>query len=360
MIIGDNGWVMFSGLALLKFNSPGRIPTMKAIVMTATGNPDVLQYQDIAEPQITKPSQIKIKLAAAGVNPVDTKIRRNGIFYDLPLPAVLGCDGAGTVVETGHGANKFKIGDKVWFCHGGLGREQGNYAEYNVLDERWASLMPNNLSFTEAAALPLVLITAWGGLYDRGGLQQGQTVLIHAGAGGVGHVAIQLAKLKGARLITTVGNEEKAALVRALGADEVILYTQNDVVRSVLSLTEGKGADLVFDTVGADVFKESINATAHFGRIITLLAVDDVDLTEVRMRNLLIGFELMLTPMLRDLDETRDKHVKILDQCALWIDDGLLKPHIGQELPLQQAAKSHQLLETGHTTGKIVLTLVDS
>jgi len=333
---------------------------MKAIVMTATGSPDVLKYQDIPEPQITLPTHIKVKLAAAGVNPVDTKIRRNGVFYDQPLPAVLGCDGAGTVVETGSSASRFKLGDKVWFCHGGLGREQGNYAEYNVLEERWASLMPSSLSFSEAAALPLVLITAWGGLYDRGGLQKNQTVLIHAGAGGVGHVAIQLAKLKGARVITTVSNEEKADFVKALGADEVILYSRNDVVSAVLNLTEGKGADLVFDTVGSAVFKESVNATAHLGRIITLLGLGEMDLTEARMRNLLIGFELMLTPMLRDLDEARDKHVQILQQCAIWIAEGLLKPHIGQELPLQQAAEGHCLIEAGHTTGKLVLSISES
>ena len=331
---------------------------MKAILMTATGEPEVLNYQDIPEPQLNKPTQIKVKLSASGVNPVDTKIRRNGVFYDQPLPAVLGCDGAGTVVGLGAAAGRFKLGDKVWFCHGGLGREQGNYAEYNVLDECWAAPMPANLSFAEAAALPLVLITAWGGLYDRGGLQKGQTVLIHAGAGGVGHVAIQLAKLKGARVITTVNNEEKAAFVRSLGADEVILYSQDDVVSSVLNLTEGKGADLVFDTVGPAVFKESINATAHFGRIITLLGIGEMDLTEARMRNLLIGFELMLTPMLRDLDDARDKHVQILQECALWLDQGLLKPHIGHELPLLQAAEAHRLIEAGHTTGKIVLSIL--
>jgi NADPH2:quinone reductase len=185
-------------------------------------------------------------------------------------------------------------------------------------------------------------------------------VLIHAGAGGVGHVAIQLAKLKGARVITTVSNEEKADFVKALGADEVILYSRNDVVSAVLNLTEGKGADLVFDTVGSAVFKESVNATAHFGRIITLLGLGEMDLTEARMRNLLIGFELMLTPMLRDLDEARDKHVQILQQCAIWIAEGLLKPHIGQELPLQQAAEGHCLIEAGHTTGKLVLSISES
>jgi NADPH:quinone reductase len=333
---------------------------MKTIVMTATGNSDVLQYQDISEPQITSPTHIKVKLAAAGINPVDTKIRRNGSFYGQPLPTVLGCDGAGTVVEIGSEVSRFKVGDKVWFCHGGLGREQGNYAEYNVLDERWAALMPTSLNFTEAAALPLVLITAWGGLYERGGLQPGQTVLIHAGAGGVGHVAIQLAKRKDARVITTVNDEEKADFVRSLGADEVIFYSRDDVASSVLSLTKGKGADLVFDTVGPAVFKESISATAHFGRIITLLGLDEMDWTEARMRNLLIGFELMLTPMLRDLDEARDKHVQILQQCALWIDEGLLKTHIYQQFPLQQAADAHRLIEAGHTIGKIVLAITES
>lgn len=331
---------------------------MKAIVMTAVGDPDVLHFQDISEPQITKANEIKVKLFAAGVNPVDTKVRRNGLFYNESLPAVLGCDGAGIVIETGAGASRFKLGDKVWFCHGGLGREQGNYAEYTVLDERWVSLMPLSLSFAEAASLPLVLITAWGGLYDRGGLQNGQSVLIHAGAGGVGHVAIQLAKLKGAKVITTVSNQEKADFALTMGADQVIIYPQVDVVNETLKQTDGKGADLVFDTVGPAVFKESIAATAHFGRIITLLGLSDIDLNEARMRNLLIGFELMLTPMLRDLHEARDKHVQILQQCATWIDNGLLKPHLGHQFTLAEAQAAHRLIEEGHVTGKISLNIL--
>ena len=330
---------------------------MKAILMTAVGDPDVLKFQDIKAPEITEATQIKVKLQAAGVNPVDTKIRRNGIFYDNPLPTVLGCDGAGVVVETGTEANLFKAGDKVWFCHGGLGREQGNYAEYTVLDERWVSLMPDIFSFAEAAASPLVLITAWGALFDRGGLQDGQTVLIHAGAGGVGHVAIQLAKLKGAKVITTVSSGQKAEFVKSLGADETIIYTQNGFAKAVNDLTGGKGADLVFDTVGASVFKESIPVTAHFGRLVTLLDPGELDLSEARMRNLLIGFELMLTPMLRDLNEARDKHVEILNQCAKWADDMLLKPHISKQLSLEEAAAAHKLIEAGHTSGKIVLSI---
>ncbi len=328
---------------------------MKAIMMAAIGNPDVLELQDIDEPPITTATEVKVRLKAAGVNPVDTKIRRNGLLYGNPLPAVLGCDGAGEVVEIGSAVSHYKQGDKVWFCHGGLGREQGNYAEYTVLDQRWLNLMPQSLSFSEAAALPLVLITAWGGLFERGGLQSGQTVLIHAGAGGVGHVAIQLAKLTGARVITTVSSAQKADFVTSLGADEVILYTQNDFAATVNQLTGGKGADLVFDTVGADVFRDSISATAHFGRLVTLLDPGELNLAEARMRNLLIGFELMLTPMLRDLPEARDKHIEILKQCAQWFDDGLLKTHVSHTLALAEAAVAHQLIETGHSTGKIVL-----
>jgi len=323
--------------------------------MTAVGNPDVLELHDIDEPKISTATQIKVRLKAAGVNPVDTKIRRNGLLYNNPLPAVLGCDGAGEVIETGSAVSQFKPGDKVWFCNGGLGREQGNYAEYTMLDQRWVSLMPQACSFVEAAALPLVLITAWGALFDRGGLQAGQTVLVHAGAGGVGHVAIQLAKLKGARVITTVSSEQKAEFAKAMGADETVIYTHNGFADAVNQLTGGNGADLVFDTVGAGVFKESIAVTAHFGRLVTLLDPGELNLAEARMRNLLIGFELMLTPMLRDLPEARDKHIEILDQCAEWIDKGLLKTHINQQLPLAEAAKAHQLLETGHSTGKVVL-----
>lgn len=331
---------------------------MKATIMTATGNPDALVYQDLPEPEISQPTQIKVKLMAAGVNPVDTKIRRNGLFYGNHPPAVLGCDGAGIVVETGADVHKFQVGDKVWFCHGGLGREQGNYAEFNVLDERWAARMQQSLAFIQAAALPLVLITAWGALYVRGGLQQGQTVLIHAGAGGVGHVAIQLAKIKGARVITTVSTREKAEFVKDLGVDEIVYYTRSDVAEAVMQLTGGKGADLVFDTVGGEVFKTSVASVAHFGRLISILGmVDDFDFNEARMRNLLIGFELMLTPMLRDLHLERDKHIDILNHCADYVEQNLLRVHVSNMFDLQDAKQAHELIEGGHVSGKLVLVM---
>jgi NADPH2:quinone reductase len=330
---------------------------MKAILMTQTGAPDSLQAADIPEPQITSPTQIKVALHAAGVNPIDTKLRARGVFYENALPAVLGCDGAGVVVDTGAAVSQYKPGDKVWFCNGGLGREQGNYAEYTVLDERWAAPMPQTLSFEQAAAGPLVLITAWGALYDRARLRIGHTALIHAGAGGVGHVAIQLAKLKGARVIATVGSAEKAALARRFGADETVNYVECDFAEAVNALTQGVGADVVLDTVGPEVLAASQACTAHFGNLVTLLDAAGVNLNEARMRNLRLGFELMLTPMLRQLDAARDRHVAMLRQCAEWIDQGKLTLHISAILPLAQAAQAHAMIETGRTNGKIVLKI---
>ncbi|MBU2572128.1 MAG: zinc-dependent alcohol dehydrogenase family protein [Gammaproteobacteria bacterium] len=331
---------------------------MKAVLMTGAGGPEMLQLADIAEPNIVKPTELKVRLKAAGINPIDTKVRSNGLFYPDALPAVLGCDGAGVVVEVGAEVQNFKPGDEVWFCNGGLGREPGNYAEYTVLDSRWVALKPKSLSFVEAAALPLVLITAWGALFDRGGLQDGQTVLVHAGAGGVGHVAIQLAKLEGAEVLTTVSSESKADFVLSLGADQAIDYRQCNFAERVNELTGGRGADVVLDTVGPEVFKDSIEATAHFGSLVTLLDPGALNWSEARMRNLKIGFELMLTPMLRDLDAARDKHVEILNRCAEFIEFGNLRGVVGHCLSLNQAAEAHRLIGEGHTQGKIVLEII--
>jgi NADPH2:quinone reductase len=328
---------------------------MKAMLMTRTGAPELLQLADIPEPRLTDAGQIKVQIKAAGVNPIDTKLRQRGLFYENALPAVLGCDGAGVVTEAGDGVTRFKPGDKVWFCHGGLGREQGNYAEFTVLDARWAAPMPSSLGFEQAAAGPLVLITAWGALYDRGRLRHGQTALIHAGAGGVGHVAIQLAKLRGARVLATVSTAEKAELAKQWGVDEIILYPTQDFVEATLDFTNGAGADLVLDTVGPDVFRRGIDCTAHFGDLVTLLDFGDTPLGEARMRNLRIGFELMLTPMLRDLEPARAHQIGILEQCARWIDQSQLKIHLHQALPLEHAAQAHALVEAGHMTGKLVL-----
>lgn len=330
---------------------------MKAIVMTARGSVDGLHLSDIDEPEIAKATEVKIIIKAAGVNPIDTKVRRNGSFYPHPLPIVLGCDGAGEIVAVGDDVTDYKVGDEVWYCHGGLGQEQGNYAEYSVVDSRWIALKPKTSSFVEAAAMPLVLITAWGALFDKGQLQANETVLIHAGAGGVGHVAIQLAKLKEATVITTVSSVEKAVFAKSLGADHTIIYTDCNVVEELDRLTAGKGADLVIDTVGGEVFKQSISSAAYFGRLITLLDPGELSLAEARLKNLLIGFELMLTPLLKQLDNARDQHVAILKQCAQWVEQGLLYVHVAETLQLEHADKAHTQIEQGHMMGKIVLDL---
>ena len=173
----------------------------------------------------------------------------------------------------------------------------------------------------------------------------------------MGHIAIQLAKLKGAKVITTVSSEEKAAFVKTLGADHVVIYSENGFSREVSRLTNGKGVDLVIDTVGPVVFKESIAVMAYFGRLITLLDPGSQALTEARMKNLLIGFELMLTPLLKELDGARDKHLAVLKKCTQWIERGVLKVHVSEVLPLQQVILAHNKIEQGHTKGKIVLNI---
>jgi NADPH:quinone reductase len=328
---------------------------MLAIQMTAAGSSDVLRVCELPDP-VPAAGQIKVQIKAAGVNPVDTKLRSRGLIFADALPAVLGCDGAGVVTDCGAGVALFKPGDEVWFCNGGLGREPGNYAEYAVVDEKVAHSKPASLSFHQAAAAPLVLITAWEALFDRAQLQAGQTVLIHAAAGGVGHVAIQLAKHIGAKVIATLGNTANESFVRQLGADEVINYKQNDFVAETLRLTGNQGADVVLDCVGGETFRRSVSATACYGKLITLLdPVSDMSWKEARERNLNIGFVLMLTPMIRDLPEARLHQGKILDECARLCDAGKLSIYVSQVLPLREAAQAHGLVEAGHTRGKIVL-----
>jgi NADPH2:quinone reductase len=326
--------------------------------MTASGPAqDVLKVVNIPEPQITEPGQIKVQIKAAGVNPIDTKLRSRGVFYPDALPAILGCDGAGIVTETGDKVTRFQPGDAVWFCHGGLGGEPGNYAEYTVLHESWAEAKPVTLDFEEAAALPLVLITAWEALFDRAVLAAGQTVLIHAGAGGVGHVAIQLAKALGAQVATTVSTPEKASLARQLGADKTILYTEEDVTAAVMEWTSGRGVNVVLDTIGGDTFRNSLELACVYGQIVTLLDPgNDISWGTARNKNLGIHFTLMLTPMLQDLPEARKHQGEILNRCAELIADEKLKPLVSATLPLDEAVRAHELIEAGHVQGKIVLT----
>ncbi|MGB7712590.1 MAG: zinc-dependent alcohol dehydrogenase family protein [Microcoleus sp.] len=336
---------------------------MKAIAHFTPGSPEVLQLQDLPDPTIQTETEVLVKLRAAGVNPIDTKLRARGTFYPDRTPHVLGCDGAGVVEAVGAAVQRFQVGDEVFFCNGGLGGSIGTYAELAVVDERFLAHKPAALSFAEAAAAPLVLITAWESLYDRGQLRAGEVlskkVLIQAGAGGVGHVAIQLAKLQGAEVCTTVSTAEKAEFVKQLGADLVIFYKNTDVVDGVLTWTGGEGVDLAFDTVGGETFYKTIPAVKIYGDLVTILEPDPAlgNLKTARMRNLRISLELMLTPMLEGLVSAQEHQADILQQCASLCDRNLLKIHVSQTFPLEQAQAAHELLEAGSVTGKIVLLI---
>ncbi len=333
---------------------------MKAMLMTRPGGPEVLEYADIPEPRVSGPTQLKVRLKAAGINPIDTKLRARGLLFPDALPAVLGCDGAGEVVEVGAQVGRFRPGDPVWLCNGGLGGEPGNYAEYTLVEEAVAQPKPAALDFVQAAAAPLVLLTAWEALFDRAHLRAGQTVLIHGGAGGVGHVAVQLARHAGARVCATVSDQDKAQRVRSLGAEQVVLYRDQDVVDAVREWTGGRGVDVALDTVGPEVFRRSIPAVAHYGNLVTILEPGaEADWKEARLRNLSIGLELMLTPQLAALPEARAHQGEILRRCTELVDRGELRIEVQQSFPLEQAAEAHRLLEQGHLRGKLVLRIDD-
>lgn len=333
---------------------------MKAVVMTAVGPANVLALREVPTPTLTGDHAILVKIHAAGVNPVDTKLRSRGTYYPDQLPAILGCDAAGVVTAVGPGVTRFRVGDEVYYCHGGIGGEGGNYAEYTTVPESVAAHKPATLSFAEAASAPLVLITAWEALYDRLQLRRGQTVLIHGGAGGVGHVAIQLAKIGGATVITTVGSHEKAHFVKALGADHVIPYKEIDFVSTTLQITGGRGVDGVFDTIGGGTLLRSFEAVRYHGDVVTLLQPPDTFNWKVaRMRNLRLSFELMLIPQYQHITEALAHHGDILSRCAEYFTRGQLKIHVQHTLPLARASDAHRLIDEGHLQGKIALHVAD-
>jgi len=331
---------------------------MRAVLMHQSGDPDVLLFSsEVEPPRIHDDHQVLVRLQAAGINPVDTKLRSKGTYYPEQMPAILGCDGAGVVEAVGDAVSRFKPGDEVYFCHGGIGGDQGNYAEFNVVDERFIAHKPNSVDFTTAASAPLVLITAWESLHDRARIETGQKVLIHAGAGGVGHIAIQLAKAAGCEVITTVGSDEKVEFVKSLGADAVIRYKQENFAEEATRWSGGDGVDVVFDTVGGKVFEQSFAATRPYGHIVSLLQPGEVDWKEARMRNLSTSLELMLSPMYFGWEAAQEHQADILRQCAKLMDTGKLTPHVNQTLTLEEAARAHELLEQGGMQGKIVLTI---
>ncbi len=336
---------------------------MKAILLTAPGGIENLKMSEVATPTLSNPQHLRVRLHAAGINPVDYKMRKVGTFYPDQLPAILGCDGAGVVDAVGSAVTEFKAGDEVFFFNGGIGgKDTGNYAEYTTVHQSYVARKPPTLSMEEAAALPLVWITAWEGLVDRAQLQPNQTVLIHAGAGGVGHVAIQLAKTIGARVAVTVSSSEKAEFAKSLGADHCINYQQTDFVQAILDWTGGQGADVVYDTVGGELACRSIPATRVYGKLVTILDLTTCNADAfklARVRNLSLIQEVMLTPMYLDLHEYRIGQRRMLEEATRLIETGKLKVTVSHVFPFSQFAEAHLHIEGGHTVGKMVLKIVE-
>lgn len=332
---------------------------MKAILMSTAGDASVLQLHEIAKPDLPSAHHLRVKLAAAGINPLDTKLRAKALYHPDKLPAILGCDGAGIVDEVGSEVTRFKAGDAVYFCNGGIGDEPGNYAEYTTLHEEYCAASPANIDLHDAAALPLAYITAREALVERANLQAGQTILIHAAAGGVGHLAVQLAHHLGARIAITVSDTKKAGLVHSLGATKIINYKEQDFVQETLNWTDGLGADVVFDTVGGDTFLRSLQAARVGGKVVTLLStpLSLADTQLARVRNLSLCYEMMLTPQLMNLHDARVRQRKILEDAAKRVEAGELGVLVTHRMPLAQACDAHRLIEAGGVTGKIILTM---
>ena len=238
---------------------------MRAVLMTAVGGPEVLELRELPEPELAGEHDVRVRLRAAGINPVDYKLRSYGTFA-RSLPVILGCDGAGVVEATGPAVTRVRPGDEVYFCDGGFGPVPGTYQEVKVVDERYLARKPERLSFAEAAAAPLVTITAWEALRERARVGEGQFVLVQGGAGGVGHMSVQIARLAGARVATTVSPGAKTELAASLGAELCIDYRHEDIAARLRGWTGMDGADVVHDTVGGPTFTASFAADAPLRR----------------------------------------------------------------------------------------------
>lgn len=328
---------------------------MKAMMVNAYGASDVFEQTEIDKPQI-KAGHVLVEVAASSVNTVDTMIRQMG--EELPLspalPALLGMDFAGTVVEVSEDVEKFSVGDEVYGCAGGLADLPGALAEFMLADAKLIAHKPKSISMREAAAIPLVGITAYEGL-ERAGIKAGQNVLVHGGSGGVGHIALQLANHFGAKVFSTGGGEEQLKLIESLGATG-INYRTETVEDYVGKHTDGNGFDLVFDSVGGANMLNSFEAAKLNGQIATTVSMLEIDLTAAHFKGLSLHVVFMLIPMLHDYH--RDEHGVILEKIANIVDAGGLKPIVDEtHFNLNEIGKAHDLLSSGKAMGKVVVSV---
>ncbi|MEO1339576.1 MAG: zinc-dependent alcohol dehydrogenase family protein [Cyanobacteria bacterium J06635_13] len=326
---------------------------MKAMLIKSYGEDAEFEPVEIEKPQV-KAGHVLVKIAASSVNTVDTMIRKLG--KELPLspdtPAILGMDFAGTVEAVGEDVSTYSIGDEVYGCAGGLADLPGTLADYIVADANLVAHKPKNLSMREAAALPLVAITAYEGL-TRAGIKQGQKVLVHGGSGGVGHVALQLAKHFGADVYSTGGGDKQLALIEQLGATG-INYKIESVEEYVAKYTDGAGFDLVFDSVGGANMLNSFEAAALNGQVASTVAMCELDLTLAHFKGLSLHVVFMLIPMLHNFK--RSQHAEILRSLTQIVESGGLKPVLDEvHYSLEQAGQAHARLESRKGMGKVVI-----
>ena len=321
---------------------------MKAMILKSFGGPDSFELSDVPKP-VPQAGQVLVRVHATSINPLDYQVRR-GDYPDLvPLPAITGHDVSGVVEAIGPGVSAFAPGDEVWYTPQ-IFDGQGSYAEYHVAAESIIARKPASLSHLEAASLSLVGGTVWEALTVRAVLRVGESILIHGGAGGVGHVAIQVAKAMGARVFTTV-RETNADFVRSLGADVVIDYTQEDYVEAIMRETAGHGVDVVFDTIGGDTLSRSADALAQLGRVVSIVDIaQPQNLVQAWGKNASYHFVF-----------TRQNRGK-LDELSALVERGQLRPHVGAVYSLADIPLAHARLESANNglLGKIAIAVEPS
>jgi len=318
---------------------------MKAIVLKSFGGPDSFELRDVPKP-VPHAGEVLVRVHATSISPLDFQVRR-GDYPDLvKLPAITGHDVSGVVEAVGPGVTSFSPGDEVWYTPQ-IFDGQGSYAEYHVAAENIIAKKPASLSHLEAASLSLVGGTAWEALVVRAGLRVGESILIHGGAGGVGHVAIQLAKAIGARVFTTV-RDANAEFVKGLGADVTIDYEKEDYVDAIMRETGGRGVDVVFDTIGGNALSRSPDALAQLGRVISIVdTAQPQNLIQAWGKNASYHFIF-----------TRQNRGK-LDELTALIERGQLRPHVGAVYALADVPLAHARLESPSNglIGKIAIAV---
>jgi len=323
---------------------------MRAIVQEEYGGAEVLKERERPQPSL-RATDILVEVHATSVNPVDTKARRTESGA-RQLPFILGFDVSGVVVRCGERAGRWRIGDEV-YATGHLFRDGAN-AEYVAIDGRSAARKPARVDHATAAALPLVSQTAWEALHLRARITPGQTVLIQAGAGGVGHIAVQLARLHGCRVLATAGRDESLAFCRDTLGAEAIDYRREDVAERVRELTGGRGVPVALDCVGGDAFLQCLDCASVNGQVVTILGSNTADRGRTLLyRNLTVHYEFMGVPTAHELEPERPG--EILSGIARLADAGLLVPRVSHRFPLARIGDAHRQVETGHTIGKVVV-----